>query len=339
MVQARGSRWPLILIALFAFRLWFGLSREFFFEDETQIFLIGFRYYATGDWPYFGPDVVWTKSEIPGALQGVLVGLPLRIAAYPESPYVWLALMSFAALCAFAWYVGEHRPMAPRWLVWGWLLTIPWTIQFSGHLINTSYILPAALVFFVGFFEAIPALSLRRVAPPLAHAMMGFALTWLIQIHMSWPLLLPFVGAALISRVRDGVRPLFLNLAALGAGAAVPAALLVPTLLLHGLNTGSGGVLRNLHVHAVNPWIVVTTLARFLSFASLEVARFIATDGPKRLEFFQRHLWLTPLAGLAFAAGVIQPLWMLADALRGAQRWPEPPTLTRWRIVRLLAAA
>jgi len=79
MVQARGSRWPLILIALFAFRLWFGLSREFFFEDETQIFLIGFRYYATGDWPFFGPDVVWTKSEIPGALQGVLVGLPLRI--------------------------------------------------------------------------------------------------------------------------------------------------------------------------------------------------------------------------------------------------------------------
>jgi hypothetical protein len=342
MVQARGPRWPLILLALlavFAFRLWFGLSREFFFEDETQIFLIGFRFYATGQWPFFGPDVVWTRSEIPGALQGLLVGIPLRIAPYPESSYVLLAVLSFSALCGFAWYVGEHRPIAPRWLVWGWLLTIPWTIQFSGHLINTSYILPAALVFFVGFFEAIPALSLRRVAPPLAHAMMGFALTWLIQIHMSWPLLLPFVGAALISRVRDGVRPLFLNLAALGAGAAVPAALLVPTLLLHGLNTGSGGVLRNLHVHAVNPWIVVTTLARFLSFASLEVARFIATDGPKRLEFFQRHLWLTPLAGLAFAAGVIQPLWMLADALRGAQRWPEPPTLTRWRIVRLLAAA
>jgi len=43
-----------------------------------------------------------------------------------------LAFLSFAALCVFAWYVGEHRPRAPRWLVWGWLLTIPWTIQFSG---------------------------------------------------------------------------------------------------------------------------------------------------------------------------------------------------------------
>src|SRR5262249_45049510 len=157
----RAAGWALTLLALFAFRLGFGLSREFFFEDETQVFLLGLRYYATGQWPYFGPDVVWTKSEIPGALQALLVGPPLRVAPYPESSYVLLAVLSFAALSAFAWYVGAHRPAAPAWLVWGWLLTIPWTIQFSGHLINTSYILCGALVFFLGFFEAFPATSLR----------------------------------------------------------------------------------------------------------------------------------------------------------------------------------
>jgi len=338
MVQARGSRWPLILIALFAFRLWFGLSREFFFEDETQIFLIGFRYYATGEWPFFGPDVVWTKSEIPGALQGLLVGLPLRVAPYPESPYVLLALLSFAALCAFAWYVGEHRPMAPRWLVWGWLLTIPWTIQFSGHLINTSYILPASLVFFIGFFESVPLLSLGRLRAPIAHALMGAALGWLVQIHMSWPLLLPFVAIAWLSGAARSTRALAANLGGLIAGAALPALLLAPTLLLHGGATGSGGVLRNLHVHAVSPWIIVTTLARFLSFASLEVTRFIATDGPKRLEFFRRHLWLAPFAAAAFVAGVVQPLWMLIDLARGA-RWPEASTRTRWQTLRALVAA
>jgi len=59
-----------------------------------------------------------------------------------------------------------------------------------------------------------------------------------------------------------------------------PALLLVPTLVTHGTSTGSGGVLRNIHVHAENPWIIVTTFARFLSFASLEINRFIATDGP-----------------------------------------------------------
>jgi hypothetical protein len=59
------KRWrvPLILALCFAGRLLFGLSREFFFEDETQIFLIGFRYHATAAWPFFGPDVVWTRSK------------------------------------------------------------------------------------------------------------------------------------------------------------------------------------------------------------------------------------------------------------------------------------
>src|SRR5262249_29307579 len=209
MVQARGRRCPLILLALlalFAFRLGFGLSREFFFEDETQIFLIGFRYYATGEWPFFGPDVVWTKSEIPGALQGLLVGIPLRIAPYPESPYVLLALLSFGALCAFAWYVGEHRPGMPRWLLWGWLFTIPWTIESSTHLLNTSYVLAASLIFFLGFFESVPALSLGRVPRPAAHALMGAAVTWVMQFHMQWPLLLPFAAVARVSRVRDRAR-------------------------------------------------------------------------------------------------------------------------------------
>ena len=70
---------------------------------------------------------------------------------------------------------------------------------------------------------------------------------------------------------------------------ALPALLLLPTLLLHGATTGSGGVLRNLHVHPVNPWIIVTTLARFLSFASLDITRFLATD-----EF----LWVSDVAAI-----------------------------------------
>jgi len=336
MVRARAARWVLLLALLFAFRLAFALSREFFFEDETQIFLMGLRYYATGEWPFFGPDVVWTKSEIPGALQALLVGVPLRLAPYPESSYVLLVAVSFATLAAFTWYVGEHRPSTPRWLVWGWLLTIPWTIQFSGHLINTSYILPGALVFFLGFFESVPALSLSRIPPAAAHALMGAALGWMIQIHMSWPLLLPFAGVAWISRRSSGAAALAANAAALAAGAMVPGLLLIPTLLTHGSGVGSGGVLRNLHVHWVSPWILVTTFARFLSFASLEIIRFIATDGPKRLEFFQRHLWIAPFAVAVGALGLLQPVWMLVDWARPPARWPEKATAARWRAMRLL---
>ena len=116
------------LAALFLGRLAFGLSSEFWSEDETQIYLMGLRYYATGDWPYFGPDVVWTQSQIAGALQPLLVGVPLRIAPVPEAPLVLLNLLSFAALCGLAAYICRREPSLPRWLVWGWLLTAPWTL-------------------------------------------------------------------------------------------------------------------------------------------------------------------------------------------------------------------
>ena len=335
------KRWrvPLILAACFAFRLLFGLTREFFFEDETQVFLLGFRYSATGSWPYFGPDVVWTRSEIPGALQALLVGLPLRVAPIPESPFVLLNLLSFAAICALAWYACEQLPNAPRWLIWGWFLTIPWTVQFSAHIINTSYILAPAIVFFLGFFEAVPVLSLRRLPAPIAFAAMGLAVVWLAQIHMSWPLLLPFAAGAWLSRRGSGLRAMLVDAGAFVVGALIPGALLLPTLTRYGLSTGSGGVARNLHPHWVNPWIIATTLARFLSFASLEISRFITTDGAKRLEFFERHLWLAPAAIAVWIVGTVQPLWMLVDALRPARRWSAATPREKWTALRLLLAA
>ena len=140
----RRLLWLLAIVGLFAFRLLYGLSREFFFEDETQIFLMGLRYYATGAWPYFGPDVVWTKSEIPGALQALLVSVPLWVVPSPEAPFVLLNLLSFGALAAFAWYITARIPTLPPWLVWGWLMTVPWTLEFSTHIINPSYVLAPA---------------------------------------------------------------------------------------------------------------------------------------------------------------------------------------------------
>ena len=333
----RLRKWAPVTIAacvvFFAFRLAFGLSSEFFFEDETQIFLMGFRYYATGEWPYFGPDVVWTKSEIPGALQALLVGVPLKILPVPEAPFVLLNLMSTSALVAFAEFLSRRFPTVPRWLIWGWVLTLPWTLNYSTHVINPSYVLPAAIVFFIGFFEAVPAFRLGATRPPIVYAMMGAALTWVMQIHMSWPLLVPYVAYAAFTTRAEGGRALAVRGLAFLGGAFVPALALIPTWLHYGLRAGSGGTLDNIHIHVVNPLTIVTTLARFLSFASLEINRFIATDGAKRLVFFERHLWLAPLAAVAWVAGVVQPIWMVAEWIRRSD--PSP----RWQALRRLVAA
>ena len=326
-------RWSVALAGVFVFRLLFGLSSDFFFEDQTQVYLLGLRHYATLEWPYFGADVVWTKSEIPGALQPLLVGVPLRIVPLPESPFVALNVISTAALCAFAWYLGKRFPASPRWLLWGWLLTIPWTLQFSTNIINTSYILPAALVFFIGFFESIATFRVGVLSRPVAHALMGAALGWLIQIHMSWPLLLPFTAGAWVSARRDGARGLLVNVGALAIGALATGVFLIPTWIRYGLEAGDGGTLRNLTLHVVNPTELFTTLARFLSFPSLEINRFIATDGAKRLAFFQRHLWLAPVAAVVFVAGTLQPIWMVVELARGRDN------SAAWRAIRWLVVS
>src|SRR6476660_300087 len=118
MIDRRPWLFAAALFGLFALRLYFGLSSHFFAEDESQIFLIGLRYYATGRWPYFGPDVVWTLSEIPGALQGLLVGAPLALVPVPEAPSVVVNLLSFGALAMLSWYITRRVPSVPRWLVW-----------------------------------------------------------------------------------------------------------------------------------------------------------------------------------------------------------------------------
>jgi hypothetical protein len=52
----------------------------------------------------------------------------------------------------------------PRWLIWTSLFTLPWTLNFSTHIVNPSYVLPAQVMFFVGFFEAMPqAVAADRV--------------------------------------------------------------------------------------------------------------------------------------------------------------------------------
>jgi hypothetical protein len=332
--RRRPAVWIAALAGLFAFRLFYGLCYEFFFEDFTQIFLIGLRAYAGGRWPYFGADVVWTRSQIPGALQGLLVSVPMMIAPYPEAPFVLLGLISMLTLALLAWYIGARLPGLPRWLVWGWLMTIPWTLNFSTSLINTSYILPGAIVFFVGFFEACPWFSLGRVRGSLAVAMMGLGLGWIVQIHMSWPLLLPYAGLALLARARRGWRGAAQDVGAFSAGVAVPGALLLPTLLAYGLDAGGGGTARNLHLHFVNPGVLLTTAGRFLAFASLEVLRFTGTDTAKRVVMVTRHLWIAPLLAVVWAVGIVHPLVMAASWFR--RRHPDRAD---WPALRLLVVA
>jgi len=192
--------------------------------------------------------------------------------------------------------------------------------------------LPAAIAFFIGFFEATPALSAGLVRPFAAWALMGCGLTWMVQMHLSWVLLPPYMIVAFVQTTRRGsLATVRAMVSGILAGAAGPALLLVPTLVQGGL-AGTGGVERNVELHVHGVWTLITILAQFLSFASTEINRFIGLDTAQRLMLLASHVWLIPLALVLLVTAIVQPVVLAVTAL-GPRRAPR-----EWPAVRVLAA-
>ncbi len=164
--QRKKLLFVLLLLIAFLFRLAFGLCSEFWYEDELQVYLLGLKFFSTGAWPYYGPDVTF-QIQIPGALQSLAVAVPLYVWPVVEAPFLLLNALSFTALCLFAWYCTKRLPELPRWFVWTWLLTAPWTLNFSTHVVNPSYVLPGGILFFVGALEVFPFTSKHLISAEL----------------------------------------------------------------------------------------------------------------------------------------------------------------------------
>ncbi|MCA1621950.1 MAG: hypothetical protein LC795_22285 [Acidobacteria bacterium] len=326
---ARRRLFVALLAAAFLFRLGYGLCGQFQDADTKQVYLLGLKFYATGAWPYFGPDVVWGEMQIPGALQALLVGLPLYALPLAEAPYVLLGLVSFASLCLFAWYCQRRLPSLPRWFVWGWLLTSPWTLNLSTVIYNPSYMLAGGILFFVGALEVFPVTRRRLLPPRLANASMGFALFWSMQLHLSWVVLAPYALAALALQFREGARRGLAALAWFAAGAAPAAALLVPTYLKYG--PGAGATAGSVRFNPENLSALWGILTRTLSFASFEVPRFMGAHTEARLDVIREQPWLAPFALFLVAVGVAQVAALLAS-------WfVRRHTQSDWRAVKYLA--
>ena len=303
-----------LLLAAFLFRLGFGLSSQFLDEDTKQIYLIGLKFYATGAWPYFGPDVTQTM-QIPGALQGLVVGLPLRILPIPEAPYILLNLLSFASLCFFAWYCCKRLPEMPKWFVWCWLFIAPWTLNLSTHIYNPSYVLPGAILFFVGAIETYPFLSRGLISRRAANFMMGLSLFWIMQFHLSWVVLVPYAALSFYLQFRELGRRVFSSLLWFAGGAIITGSFLVPTFIKYGLAAGMGSTNEAVGFNSENLLrhlnIVEGVLGRFLSFASYEMARFIGGNTAARLDFMKQNPWLIPIVVFLTVIGILQCIAML----------------------------
>jgi hypothetical protein len=304
----------LLLSALFLFRLWFGLFSDTWYQ--IQIFILGLKYYSTGLWPYFGPSVA-QNIQLPGALQALLVALPLKVWPAPEAPLVLLAVLSFLGIALLAWYFSKRLPFFPPWIIWGWLLTAPWTLDWSTQLDNDSYILFGSALFFVGFLETLPAFSLNIVSLPLANFMTGFAFFWCAQLHMSFVLLVPFVLASFFFQWKNqGLKGLLPALLFSFLGSALIGSLLVPTFVQYGISQGLGRTNHSVELNISNLESFFTLLARYLSLACCEIARYAGANKTERLAFMAAYPWAAPFTVAAFLLGIIQTLVLLLGWFR-----------------------
>ena len=207
----------------------------------------------------------------------------------PEAPYLLLNILSFASLCFFAWYCTRRLPQMPKWFVWSWLLIAPWTIYLSTQIYNPSYVLPGAILFFVAAIETYPFLSKGLVPPGWANFMMGFALFWIMQFHLSWVVLVPYVALSFYFQIKESGRRIVSSIMWFAGGALITGSFLVPTFLKYGLTGGMGSTNESVGFNSDNLWrhlnIVEGVLGRFLSFASFELPRFIGANTAARLSF------------------------------------------------------
>ncbi len=339
MPLSNRTRVLLLFLALYCFRTLFGLSLLFYGtteveRDSLQTYLIGLKCYTTGTWPYFGPDqyllTTGFHSQIPGALEGLAVGLPFYPLPIPEAPFLLLNLLSLSALALLARYITRRLPELSFGFVFAWIALLPWTLNRSTHILNPSFLLFGSVLFFIGFLECLPGFSRAWLSPAWAFGWMGFGLFWAMQFHLSWVLLPPLVlfGFAWRRWKKEGGW----GKEALGfaGGAALPAVFLAPTFLKYGFASGPVGIVKVAQVFNLDNFLsFFTLLARYLSFPCFEMPRFLGSGTAERLDFLNHAPWLYPPALFLLLVGWLQPFALLLYGWGKDKRHPEGAFL-RW---------
>lgn len=330
----------LALLAAYLFRLGFGLTMPFWSPDEIQTYLIGLKAYTTDTWPYYGPDVNGSETsystQIPGALEGLLISVPIRVIAIPEAPYIFLNLLSLFAIALFAWYCSKKVPNISPWFIFASLVVLPWDLHESTSIINPSWCLFGSILFYIGFFETVPGFKMGVLRPWQANTLMGFAILWVMQFHMSWMYLTGFLGLSWLLQLREKPSSVIpaVGFAALGA---LPAfAFMFPTLLKFGIPQGHGGTGFASSFNFGNFVQFFPILARYLTLACYEMPRYLGLTTPLRLQFLNSSPFLLIPGAFLWLVGLLQALLLFIFWFRKKNELKDWPILRRLLLANLL---
>lgn len=323
----KGAGLFLLLTTAFGLRVLFGIWCQPVqpMEDEVQTYLLGLKYAVTGEWPYYGNDVIKPgtldlQTQDPGALQGLWIGLPLRLWPDPLSPFLAANALSMAALLLLAWYASRRLPGLPGWFIFPYVLLAPWCVHYTTNIMELSYSIPIACLFFIALWETLPSFRLGLAPPWALDLVLGFCLSWWVQLHRTWVMLLPLLALSFFLQWKETRRltgPLFFLLGAL----PFTLALLLPTFLNGHYSAAQQASSFSDGFNPNNFRSFFRVLAQYFALGCFEMPRFIGIGTKGRLLYLQEHgLVFTGLYLWVF--GIVQVL--VAWAFLGVRKGLSP---------------
>jgi len=316
----------LLFFFLYVFQVFFGLCESQWWErDEIQTYLIGLKCYTTQTWPYFGPDVNGAENEsfqsqMPGALEGLLIGLPFYFCPIPEAPFLLLGFLNTLGAAFLSWYIHRRLPSLSRSWLMLWICVTPWVLQKCAHIINPAYDFLPSVLFFIGFLECLPKFRMNLLKPFWSNAAMGFGIFWIMQFHFSYIYFLPLAAYALYAQAREHRGgPALLGFA---CGALPMAALILPTWLQYGFSpshVASGFAVPFCWQNVLSLPVI---LARFLSLVCFEIPRYLGDDLTMRIKFLTDRPWILVPGAILWIGGLAQAFILFIAGFK--RKHPDP---------------
>ena len=166
--------------------------------DESHIYLLGLSYYTTGNFPIWGPDVVYTNSHMAGGLQGLLIGGPLFIWHNPFAPYLFLFILESVSLIYLSRYVSLLFPKMPAWIIYSIIAFAPFAVHTGLKIINPAYVLVLSVPFTLSVMESLEVFEKKMIKPEWRFFWMGLGVASVFQLHPSYVIMVLLWGITML---------------------------------------------------------------------------------------------------------------------------------------------
>ncbi len=206
--------------------------------DESHIYLLGLKFFTAHEFPYWGPDIVYTSSYLVGGMQGFLVGLPLFIWQHPFAPYLFLFIVLTVALLYLSSYITKLFPTVRPWLIYTVIALSPYSTHTGLKIINPAYVLCFSIPFMLSFIETINVFEIKLIKPSWRFFWMGLGTIAVFQLHASWILLLCFflIAWLYILFTEKNIYTILKYLFFSCLGVSIGLSTLLPTILNYGID-------------------------------------------------------------------------------------------------------